>query len=352
MASPIPEPLKSLARDVLAQVRASYDALAGRDAGAGPGRSSKAIARSTGSTAGSARTLKEDIRLDAGQLDAWLQLLGTARNLERIADHATDIAQTIVYLEEGIIIRHKVENRPPNRELARCVLRARSTEGIHDETTPPADPVHSLDGRPPRIRLRAFASRRRSNRTAQKPAAGKESVRLAGSPGRSRSGRCRLSAEDFAKLPRQAVKAKGHDGVESQYEGVFLIDILAKAGVPTGNELRGKELTRYVVVEASDGYRAVFAIAELDSAFTDRVILLADRRDGRRLSDREGPLQVIVPGEKKHARWVRQVTRLVVGRALINVAAVRGPCSASGTCRQGWNCDEKMCRTIPSRSIR
>ena len=124
-----------------------------------------------------------------------------------------------------------------------------------------------------------------------------------------------LSAEDFAKLPRQAVKAKGHDGVVSQFEGVSLIDVLAKAGVPTGNDLRGKELTRYIVVEASDGYRVLLALAELDSAFTDRIILLADRRDGRRLSDREGPLQVVVPGEKKHARWVRQVKRIVVGRA-------------------------------------
>ena len=67
-----------------------------------------------------------------------------------------------------------------------------------------------------------------------------------------------LSAEEFAKLPRKTVKAKGHDGVVSQYEGVSLIDVLAKAGVPTGNDLRSKELTRYIVVEASDGYRAVF----------------------------------------------------------------------------------------------
>jgi DMSO/TMAO reductase YedYZ molybdopterin-dependent catalytic subunit len=124
-----------------------------------------------------------------------------------------------------------------------------------------------------------------------------------------------LSAEDFAKLPRRSIEAKGHNGVVSQYEGVSLIEVLAKAGVPTGSDLRGKEMTRYIVVEASDGYRALFSLAELDSAFTDRIILLADRRDGRRFSDRDGPLQVIVPGEKKHARWVRQVTGLVVGRA-------------------------------------
>ena len=37
--------------------------------------------------------------------------MSTARNLERIADHATGIAQAVVYLEEGNIIRHKADAR-------------------------------------------------------------------------------------------------------------------------------------------------------------------------------------------------------------------------------------------------
>ena len=47
-----------------------------------------------------------------GQLDAWLQLMSIGRHLERIADHATAIAQTVVYLEEGVIVRHKTETPP------------------------------------------------------------------------------------------------------------------------------------------------------------------------------------------------------------------------------------------------
>jgi DMSO/TMAO reductase YedYZ molybdopterin-dependent catalytic subunit len=123
-----------------------------------------------------------------------------------------------------------------------------------------------------------------------------------------------LTAPELAKLARQTVRAKGHDGVESQYEGVALIEFLAKAGAPTGKDLRGPALAFYVVVEAADGYRAVFALAELDSVFADRVILLADRRDGKPIGTKDAPFQVIVPGEKKHARWVKQVTRLKVGR--------------------------------------
>jgi DMSO/TMAO reductase YedYZ molybdopterin-dependent catalytic subunit len=123
------------------------------------------------------------------------------------------------------------------------------------------------------------------------------------------------TAAEFAKLPRHTLRAKGHDGVESPFQGVPLIEVLAKAGVPSGKELRGKALSLFVVVEAADGYRAVFALAELDREFTDRVILLADRRDDKPLPAHAGPLQVIVPGEKKHARWVRQVIRIKVGQS-------------------------------------
>ncbi|MDG3006126.1 hypothetical protein [Paludisphaera mucosa] len=53
------------------------------------------------------------------------------------------------------------------------------------------------------------------------------------------------------------------------------------------------------MVEASDGYRALFALPELDPSFTDRVILLADRRAGKPLDDRQGPLRIVAPGEKR-----------------------------------------------------
>jgi hypothetical protein len=73
-------------------------------------------------------------------------------------------------------------------------------------------------------------------------------------------------------------------------------------------------MANYLVVEASDGYRAVFALPELDPASTDRVIILADRREGKPLGEHEGPLRVVVPGEKKPSRWVRQVIALRVAK--------------------------------------
>jgi phosphate transport system protein len=44
-----------------------------------------------------------------GNVDAGLHLFSAARQLERIADHATNIAEDVVYLAEGKIIRHHPE---------------------------------------------------------------------------------------------------------------------------------------------------------------------------------------------------------------------------------------------------
>ncbi len=105
---PVPLALTSLARDVLALVRDGYDALAQRD-----GRRARAIIEGDRSIDRHYRrvrkALKEDIRRGSPHLDACLQWLGSARNLERIADHTAEIAQMTVYLAEGIIIRHAIE---------------------------------------------------------------------------------------------------------------------------------------------------------------------------------------------------------------------------------------------------
>jgi len=125
----------------------------------------------------------------------------------------------------------------------------------------------------------------------------------------------KLTADNLAKLPRRTVRAKDHGGKESAFEGVELVEVLKLAGIKFGEELRGKSLALFLIVDAADGYRAVFALPELDHAYTERVILLADRCDGKPLASSEWPLRIIVPDEKRHARWVRQVTALSVRRS-------------------------------------
>lgn len=90
-----------------------------------------------------------------------------------------------------------------------------------------------------------------------------------------------------------------------------MLDVLKRAGMVT-TSLRGDALAKSVVVTDADGYRAVFAATELSSEFSDKVVLLADRRDGAALPDNALPYQVIVAGNKLPTRWVRQTVSIDV----------------------------------------
>jgi DMSO/TMAO reductase YedYZ molybdopterin-dependent catalytic subunit len=111
------------------------------------------------------------------------------------------------------------------------------------------------------------------------------------------------------------LRAKEHDGKEYEYQGVAVLEILQKAGVKFGEALRGKALATYLLVEAFDGYQAVYALPEFDPPSNERLILLADRQSGSPFAPNVGPLKMIVPGDKEHARWVRQVRSFTIVRA-------------------------------------
>jgi hypothetical protein len=96
------------------------------------------------------------------------------------------------------------------------------------------------------------------------------------------------------------------------YEGVTVRELLTRAGVPSGADLRGAELAKTVIVTGADGYRAAFGLAEFDPGFTDRVSIVADRKDGLPLGENAAPFQIILTDEKRPARWVRQVVSIEV----------------------------------------
>lgn len=120
-----------------------------------------------------------------------------------------------------------------------------------------------------------------------------------------------LSADDLCKMPRSSVTTT-NGGMETVYEGVWLSEVLKKAGVPQGSELRGKALATYVLAEAQDGYQVVFSIAELDPSFVDNQILLADTANGKPLFGAQGRFRLVVPKDKPGARSVRMLTKLEV----------------------------------------
>lgn len=58
--------------------------------------------------------VEDGIRRNPEQLEALIDLLSTSRHLERIADHATNIAEDVVYMVEGDIVRHAAEHYKPH----------------------------------------------------------------------------------------------------------------------------------------------------------------------------------------------------------------------------------------------
>jgi DMSO/TMAO reductase YedYZ molybdopterin-dependent catalytic subunit len=120
-----------------------------------------------------------------------------------------------------------------------------------------------------------------------------------------------LSADDLAKMPRASVRTT-NNGMETVYEGVWLHEVLKKAGVPQGSDLRGKALATYVLAEAQDGYQVLFSLGEIDPSFVDNEIMLADTANGKPLFGAQGRYRLVVPKDKAGARSVRMLTRLEV----------------------------------------
>ncbi len=53
--------------------------------------------------------LQDVMQKDTTKIKRALHLLSVSRHLERIGDHATNIAEDVVYMVEGVLIRHKAE---------------------------------------------------------------------------------------------------------------------------------------------------------------------------------------------------------------------------------------------------
>jgi len=121
-----------------------------------------------------------------------------------------------------------------------------------------------------------------------------------------------LNAADLAAMPRVSAEITEQDGAKTTYEGVALQEILKKAGVAFGRQMRGKALAGYVLAEASDGYAVAFSLGELDPGLGGEKIIVADKRDGKPLFEYQGPARLVIPADKEGARSVRMLQKLEV----------------------------------------
>lgn len=65
------------------------------------------------------RSIVANAHESVGQMAAYLDVLSVAKNLERIADHATNIAEDVIFLSTGSIVRHRgADVHPPDEDAA------------------------------------------------------------------------------------------------------------------------------------------------------------------------------------------------------------------------------------------
>lgn len=124
-----------------------------------------------------------------------------------------------------------------------------------------------------------------------------------------------LTFAQIIRMPQHMVKVKDKKGKVHTYKGVYIQDMLSRAGVTMGSQLRGENLSKYVLAVCADGYQVVYSLAELDSSFVRDLPIIACQIDGRALNSAKGPLRIIMPGDKKPARNCFQLKELIVRSA-------------------------------------
>ena len=67
-----------------------------------------------------------------------------------------------------------------------------------------------------------------------------------------------------------------------------------------------------MIAEGGDGYQVIFTLAEVDPELANERILVADKRDGKPISAQQGPLRLVVAGDKRPARSVRMLQQIQV----------------------------------------
>lgn len=120
-----------------------------------------------------------------------------------------------------------------------------------------------------------------------------------------------VTPELLADLPVATASIDVH-GTKLTCKGPALADVLGRIGAPRGKDLNGKALTKAVVAHASDGYEVLFSLGEFDATLGATTAIIATECNGANLSAKDGPYRLLLPGDKRPARSVRQLQSLEV----------------------------------------
>lgn len=136
----------------------------------------------------------------------------------------------------------------------------------------------------------------------------KEKIIISGDKNQSKI----LTITEIKKMAHVEVLRKDRDRQDHKYSGVLLSELLSRSDLAFTDSTKKEILTKYILVEATDGYKVIFSLAEIDPNISNQLIILADSMDGKQLPLNDGTFKVIVPNDKKPARCIRQVTAIKI----------------------------------------
>ncbi len=136
-----------------------------------------------------------------------------------------------------------------------------------------------------------------------------------------------LSVDDLKNnYTPQTVKVtylSGTTTVNASFTGVSLHDLLDAAAINVNADAKNDKLNLFIEATGSDGYQAVIAEGEIDPDFGDQPLLVAYDQDGSPISaSNQGPIRLVVPGDKHGGRYVGGLVSLEVRRAPIVATGV------------------------------
>ncbi len=105
----IPDRIPAMALRATTMVRRSLDAFVNQDSSAARAviRMDDEVDRDNSAVIAD---LIADMKANPDHIDAGMSLFSAVRHLERIADHATNIAEDVIYLVQGAVVRHHPES--------------------------------------------------------------------------------------------------------------------------------------------------------------------------------------------------------------------------------------------------
>ena len=117
----------------------------------------------------------------------------------------------------------------------------------------------------------------------------------------------RASWANYLELVTYTIRGEQHEAA-----CIPLANPVAKARPKMPEGRNHPDLAFVVAVRARDGYTAAFSFGELDGKLGDAKVYVALDFDGKPLSDKHAPAELIVTSDKKGSRGVRAIETIEI----------------------------------------